>query len=58
MMGAAAGVIVLFIILSAVLTAAHTAVFHIGSSHVRTLQEEGFAGAGALSEVRSNPSAI
>ena len=58
MMGAAAGMIVLFIILSAVLTTAHTAVFHIGSSRMRTLQEEGFAGAHALGEVRANPNAI
>ncbi len=58
MMGAAAGMIVLFLILSAVLTAAHTAVFHIGSSRVRTLQQEGFSGADALGEVRANPSAV
>ena len=58
MMGAAAGMIVLFLILSAVLTAAHTAVFHIGSSRVRTLRQEGFTGADALGEVRANPSAV
>ena len=58
MMGAAAGMMVLFLILSAALTAAHTAVFRIGSSHVRTLQEEGFTGADALGEVRANPSAV
>ena len=57
-MGAAAGMIVLFLILSAVLTAAHTAVFHIGSSRVRTLRQEGFTGADALGEVRANPSAV
>jgi putative hemolysin len=58
MMGAAAGLIVLFVLLSAVLTSAHTAVFHISSSRVRTLQEEGFSGADALGAVRANPSAI
>ena len=58
MIGAAAGMIVLFLILSAVLSAAHTAVFHIGSSRVRTLQQEGFTGADALGEVRANPSAV
>ena len=58
MMGAAAGLIVLFILLSAVLTSANSAVFHISSSRVRTLQEEGFSGADALGAVRANPSAI
>ena len=58
MMGAAAGMMVLFLILSAALTAAHAAVFRIGSSLVRTLQEEGFTGADALGEVRANPSAV
>ena len=58
MMGAAAGMIVLFLILSAVLNAAHIAVFHIGSSSVRTLQEEGFTGAAALGEVRANPNVV
>ncbi len=58
MMGAAAGMIVLFLILSATLTAAHTAVFHIGSSRIRTLHDEGFTGADALGEVRANRSAV
>ena len=58
MMGAAAGMMVLFLILSAALTAAHAAVFRIGSSLVRTLQEEGFTGADALGEVRANPGAV
>ena len=58
MMGAAAGMMVLFLILSAALTATHAAVFRIGSSLVRTLQEEGFTGADALGEVRANPSAV
>ena len=58
MMGAAAGTIVLLLLLSAVLTGAQTAVFQIGSSRVRTLEEEGFSGAEALGEVRANASTI
>lgn len=58
MMGAVAGLIVLFLILSAVLTGAHTAAFHLGSSRVRTLQEEGFTGADALGDVRATARAI
>lgn len=37
---------------SAVLTAAHDAVFLIGRPYIRTLQGEGFSGADALAEVR------
>jgi putative hemolysin len=58
MMGAAAGMSVLFLILSAVLTAAHAAAFHIGSSRMRTLHEEGFTGADALGEVRATATAV
>jgi putative hemolysin len=58
MMGAAAGTVVLLLLLSAVLTGAQTAVFQIGSSLVRTLEEEGFSGAEALGEVRANASTI
>lgn len=40
---------------SAVLTAAGAAVFQVGASHVRTLQDEGFRGAGALARLRAEP---
>jgi putative hemolysin len=56
MMGVATAVSVAFLILSAVLTAAHAAAFHISASRMRTLQDEGFSGADALGEVRA-PSA-
>jgi CBS domain containing-hemolysin-like protein len=42
-------------LISAVLSAAEAAVFSIGSSRLRTLVEEGFGGAAALSEIRSRP---
>ena len=43
------------ILLSSVLSAAEAAVFAIGSTRLRTLEEEGFRGAAALSELRSRP---
>jgi len=58
MMGVAAGVSVLLLILSAVLTAAYAAAFHISASRMRTLQEEGFSGAAALGEVRAAAVAV
>jgi putative hemolysin len=49
---AAGGVVGLLIACAAVLTAAQAATSQVGPSRLRTLQEEGFKGAGALSEVR------
>lgn len=51
-MGIAAATVALLLLLSALLTAAHDAAFQIGSSRIRTLQEEGFDGADALGRVR------
>jgi putative hemolysin len=49
----AAGVLAgLLIACAAILTAAHAAASQMGSSRLRTLQEEGFKGAEALAEVR------
>ena len=52
------GLIGLFLLLSALLTAAEAAAFQIGSSRLRTLQEEGFAGAEALTEVRRHAALV
>ncbi|MDH3271808.1 MAG: hemolysin family protein [Gemmatimonadota bacterium] len=51
-MSIAAVVVALLLLVSAILTAVHDAAFQIGRSHVRTLEEEGFDGAGALRAVR------
>lgn len=48
----AAAAVALLLLLSAVVTAVYDAVFQIGSSHLRTLEEEGFDGAQRLREVR------
>ena len=49
----AAGVVGgLLVTCAAILTAAHAAASQLGSSRLRTLREEGFSGAGALTEVR------
>lgn len=58
MMGAAAGAVVLLLLLSAVLTAIHDAALQIGSSHVRTLAEEGFDGSEALARVRDKKESV
>jgi CBS domain containing-hemolysin-like protein len=47
--GVGAGLLVVF---SAILTAAHVAASQLGTSRLRTLQEEGFSGAAQLAEVR------
>lgn len=52
MMGIAAATVALLLMLSAILTASHDAAFQIGRSHIRTLEEEGFDGAGPLARVR------
>ena len=46
------------ILLSAVLSAAEAAAFAIGSSRLRTLEDEGFRGAEALADVRDRPDAV
>ena len=46
------------ILLSAVLSAAEAAAFAVGSSRLRTLEEEGFHGAEALADLRGRPEAV
>jgi CBS domain containing-hemolysin-like protein len=58
MMGLAAAVVVLLLLTSAVLTAIHDAAFQIASSHVRTLQEEGFSGASSLARARDRKHSV
>ncbi len=55
--GLLAGVMVL-ILASALLSAAETATFSLGASRLRTLREEGFAGADELVAVRARPVAF
>lgn len=57
-MGLAAASVALLLLFSAVLTAVHDAAFQIGSSHLRTLEEEGFDGAERLRTVRDLQSEI
>jgi putative hemolysin len=52
MMGLAGASVALLLLLSAALTAVHDAAFQIARAHLRTLEEEGFEGAEALSRVR------
>ncbi len=49
---------VLSVLLSALLSAAEAAAFAVGSSRLRTLEEEGFRGAEALSDLRGRPGAV
>lgn len=49
------GAAVVSILLSSVLTAAEAAVFAIGFTRLRTLEQEGFRGAAELAELRSRP---
>ena len=58
MMGVVIAGIVGLLFVSALLTAAETAAFKMSASRVRTLKEEGFRGAGALSRLRSEPGRI
>ena len=58
MMGLAAAAVVLLLLTSAVLTAIHDAAFQIASSHVRTLQEEGFSGASSLARARDRKNSV
>jgi putative hemolysin len=48
----------LAIFLSALLAAAEAAAFAVGSSRLRTLEEEGFRGAGALADLRAQPEQV
>ena len=52
MTGTVVAIGLLLLVLSALLTAAGTAVFQLGSSRLRTLQEEGFKGADSLARLR------
>ena len=52
------GAAVVSILLCSVLTAAEAAVFAIGFTRLRTLEEEGFRGAAALAELRSRPESV
>ena len=54
MTGFAIGAIVGLILVSAILTAAETAVFQIGGSRLRTLQDEGFRRADDLARLRTD----
>jgi CBS domain containing-hemolysin-like protein len=58
MIGVAAIIVAALLAVSAVLTAVHDAAFQIARSHVRTLLEEGFDGAEALTRVRENASSV
>ncbi len=58
MIGLAAGVVLLLLLASAVLTAIHDACLGIAFSHVRALADEGFEGASALAEVRERKHAV
>ncbi len=50
-----AGTVVLSILIAALCSASETATFAIGSSRLRTMEEEGFQGANALADLRSRP---
>ena len=45
-------------LLSALFAASSTAIFSVGGSRIRTLLEEGFSGAEALSELRTRTGSI
>jgi len=51
-------VAVILLLLSALLSAAETASFSLGSSRLRTLQEEGFRGADKLALLRDRPESV
>ncbi|MCG6956238.1 MAG: CNNM domain-containing protein [Gemmatimonadetes bacterium] len=55
MTGIVLGVAIVLLVMSAVLTTAATAVFQLNGSRVRTLQDEGFQGAGSLARLREKP---
>jgi putative hemolysin len=49
---------VILVLLSALLSAASTSVFSVGGARIRTLVEEGFRGAEALSELRARTGSV
>jgi magnesium and cobalt exporter, CNNM family len=55
MTGVVLGVVVALLLASAFITATATAVYQLGVSRLRTLQEEGFHGAEALGRLREEP---
>lgn len=57
-MGIAAAVVAALLLASAILTAIHDAAFQISSSHIRTLEDEGFDGAERLSSVRDRKHSV
>jgi len=57
-MGGALVLVLALLFLSALLAAGHAAAFRIGTSHVRTLQEEGFPGSDSLSQVRAQAPSV
>ncbi|NJD20048.1 MAG: HlyC/CorC family transporter [Gemmatimonadetes bacterium] len=54
MTGVTLGTVAVLLLLSALLTALGAAVLQVGASRIRTLQEEGFTGAGALASLRTD----
>ena len=58
MMGLAAAVVGLLLLMSAVMTAVHDSVFQISRSHTRTLVEEGFEGADSIDAARERKHAV
>lgn len=54
MMGIAAAIVALLLVVSAMLTASYEAVSRIAKSHLRTLLEEGFEGAESLGTLRED----
>lgn len=57
-MGVAAAVVAALLLASAILTAIADAAFQISSSHIRTLEDEGFDGAERLSAVRERKHSV
>ncbi len=54
MTGVTLGTVAVLLVLSALLTAVGAAVLQVGASRLRALQDEGFTGAAALAELRSD----
>ncbi len=58
MMGLWFAGVVLLVLLSALITAGETAVYSITATRLRTLQDEGFEGAGELTRIRDQPQSL
>ena len=58
MMWISAAAVAVLLVTSALLTVAYEAAFQIATSHLRTLQEEGFEGSEALAAVRDRKSSV